>query len=209
MHQAFFNTFTYQLEDSEENMQTTPLHSTRSLRNLYFVRTVFQVAWAASVIATAIKQPVTAAVLFLLYPLWDVVCTIYDLNTFSKSGSSRTSQIVNAILGVAAAIGIGLTVFQTPIYAVAIFGLWAFGAGVLQLVVGLIRRKELGGGQWSMILSGAQSALAGVVFVVLGLSGKQHIKDVAGYAIFGALYFLIGGILLTRKFSKSSTVIAD
>jgi hypothetical protein len=190
-------------------MQTISLVSTRSLRNLYFVRTVFQVAWAASVIATAIKQPVTAAVLFLLYPLWDVLCTIYDLNTFSKSGSSRTSQIVNAILGVGAAIGIGLTVFQTPIYAVAIFGVWAFGAGVLQLVVGLIRRKELGGGQWSMILSGAQSALAGVVFVILGLSGKQHIKDVAGYAIFGALYFLIGGILLTRKLSKSSTVEAN
>jgi hypothetical protein len=189
-------------------MQSVSLDSTRSLRNLYFVRTVFQVAWAASVMATAVKQPLVAAILFLLYPLWDVACTIYDLNTFSKSGSSRTSQTINAMLGVVAAIGIGLTVFQTPIYAVAIFGLWAFGAGVLQLIVGLVRRKELGGGQWSMILSGAQSALAGVAFVVLGLSGKQHIKDVAGYAIFGALYFFIGGILLTRKLSKSSTVMA-
>jgi len=187
-------------------MQTVSFDSTRSLRNLYFVRTVFQVAWAASVIATAIKQPVTAAVLFLLYPLWDVVCTIYDLNTLSQSGSSRTSQIINAILRVAAAIGIGLTVFQTPIYAVAIFGLWAFGAGVLQLVVGLIRRKELGGGQWSMTLSGAQSALAGIAFIVLGLHDKKHIGDVGGYAIFGALYFLIGGILLTRKLSKSAAM---
>ena len=184
-------------------MQTISLDSTRSLRNLYFVRTAFQVVWAITVMATATKQPIIAAVLFLLYPLWDVVCTIYDLNNFSKSGSSRTSQIFNAILGVAAAAGIALTVFKTPIYAVAIFGLWALGAGVLQLVVGFIRRKEFGGGQWSMILSGAQSALAGGVFVALGLSGKQHIKDVAGYAIFGALYFLIGGILLTRKLSKS------
>src|SRR6185369_8626547 len=177
-------------------METVLIDSTRSLRNLYFVRTAFQVLWAAAVISTSAHQPQVAAVLFLLYPLWDVACTVYDLNTFSKTGSSRTSQIINALFGGAAAIGIGLTVFQTPIYAVAIFGLWAFGAGVLQLVVGLIRRKELGGGQWSMILSGVQSALAGVVFVVLGLSGKQHIKDVAGYAIFGALYFLIGGILL-------------
>lgn len=128
-------------------MKTTSIASTRSLRNLYFVRTAFQVVWAASVIITAMKQPLLAAVLFLLYPLWDVACTVYDLNTFSKSGSSRTSQIVNAVLGVAAAIGIGLTVFQTPIYAVAIFGVWAFGAGVLQLVAGLIRRKELGGGR--------------------------------------------------------------
>ena len=96
--------------------------------------------------------------------------------------------------------------FQNPIYAVAIFGVWAFGAGVLQLVVGLIRRRQLGGGQWSMILSGAQSGLAGIAFIVLGLHEKRHIKDVAGYAIFGALYFLIAGILLSRKLSRLSTV---
>lgn len=190
-------------------MEASSLDSTRSLRNLYFVRTAFQVVWAASVLATAIKQPEVAAVLFLVYPLWDVACTVYDLRTFSKSGASRNSQIINAVLGVAAAAGIGFTVFQSPVYAVAIFGLWAFGAGVLQLVVGLIRRKELGGGQWSMILSGAQSALAGVVFVVLGLKDKQHIKDVGGYAIFGALYFLIGGILLTRRLSRTSTLKAN
>ena len=187
-------------------MDTLSLDSTRSLRNLYFVRTVIQVIWAAGVLTTAMKQPLLAAVLFLLYPLWDVACTVYDLKTFSKSGSSRTSQIINAVLGVATAIGIGLTVFHTPIYAVAIFGAWAFGAGVLQLVVGLIRRKELGGGQWSMILSGAQSALAGIAFIVLGLNDKKHIGDVGGYAIFGAFYFLIGGILLTRKLSKSAAM---
>jgi len=187
-------------------METLSLESTRSLRNLYFVRTVFQVIWAAGVITTAKQQPMLAAVLFFLYPLWDVACTVYDLNTFSKSGSSRTSQIINALLGVAAAIGIGLTVFRTPLYAVAIFGVWAFGAGLLQLVVGLIRRKQIGGGQWAMILSGAQSMIAGVVYFLGGLYGKRHIKDVGGYATFGALYFLIGGILLTRKLSKSAAM---
>lgn len=182
-------------------MDTSSFDSTRSLRHLYFVRTVFQVVWAAGVLTTAMKQPMLTAVLFMLYPLWDVACTVYALNSSSKSESSRTSQIINAVLGVAAAIGIGLTVFHTPIYAVAIFGVWAFGADVLQLVVGLIRRKEFGGGQWSMILSGAQSALAGMA-IVLGLHNKKHIGDVGGYAISGALYFLIGGILLTRKLSK-------
>ncbi|WP_446743528.1 DUF308 domain-containing protein [Silvibacterium acidisoli] len=187
-------------------MKLGSIHSTRSLRNLYFVRTAFQVLWAAAVISTAAHQPQVAAVLFLLYPLWDVACTIYDLNTFSKSGSSRTSQIVNAVIGVAAAIGIGLTVFQTPIYAVAIFGVWALGAGVLQFVVGFIRRKELGGGQWSMILSGVQSALAGAFFIILGLKDKKHIGDIGGYAIFGAFYFLIGGILLSRKLAKTNAM---
>jgi uncharacterized membrane protein HdeD (DUF308 family) len=187
-------------------METISLYSTRSLRNLYFVRTAFQVVWATSVITTAIKQPQLAAVLFLLYPLWDVACTVYDLNTSSRSGSARTSQIINALLGVSAAIGIGLTAFHQPIYSVAIFGVWAVGAGLLQLVLGLIRRKQLGGGQWAMILSGAQSMIAGVAFFLGGLSDKRHIKDVAGYAIFGAIYFLIGGILLTRKLSKPSAL---
>ena len=186
-------------------METIALDSTRSLRNLYFVRTAFQVAWAATVITTAIKQPLLAAVLFLLYPLWDVACTLYDLNTTSTAGSARTSQIINALLGVGAAIGIGLTVFHHPIYSVAVFGLWAFGAGLLQLVLGLIRRKQLGGGQWAMILSGAQSMIAGVAYFLGGLYDKRHIKDVGGYATFGALYFLIGGILLTRKLSKPAT----
>jgi hypothetical protein len=181
-------------------------NSTRSLRNLYLVRTAFQVFWAAAVIFAAVHQPQAAAVLFLLYPLWDVACTVYDLNTFSTTGSSRTSQIINAVLGVLAAIGIGFTVFQNPVYAVAIFGAWAFGAGVFQLVVGLIRRKELGGGQWSMILSGAQSALAGTFFIILGLQDKKHVGDVGGYAIFGAFYFLVAAMLLSRKLWKGGVV---
>ena len=86
----------------------------------------------------------------------------------------------------------------------AAFGGWAFIAGLLQLVVGVVRRQRLGG-QWAMILSGAQSTAAGVAFVLGGLSGKVHIKDLGGYALFGALYFLIAGILLSRKMSSLQT----
>lgn len=187
-------------------MQTSTGNSTRSLRNLYFVRTAFQVLWAATVIATAITHPLLAAGLFILYPLWDVACTLYDLRTASRSGSAHTSQTVNALLGVAAALGIGLTVFHKPLYAVAVFGAWALGAGALQLVAGLIRRKAEMGGQWAMILSGAQSTLAGIAFLIGGLLDKRHIKDVGGYAIFGAVYFLIAGILLTRKLANPPIV---
>jgi len=74
-------------------------------------------------------------------------------------------------------------------------------AGVLQFVVGLIRRRQLGG-QWAMILSGAQSSAAGIAFVLRGLSGSFHIKDIGGYAIFGAIYFLVAGILLSRKLTR-------
>jgi uncharacterized membrane protein HdeD (DUF308 family) len=183
-------------------MQTNPTESAHSLRNLYFVRTVFQVIWAAAVLSTARTQPQAASVFLIAYPLWDVACTLYDLRVSRPTGSARTSQVINALLGSATALGIALTVFSKPANSIAIFGAWAFGAGFIQLVAGFIRRKQLGG-QWAMILSGVQSTAAGIAFVFGGVAGKFHTKDMGGYAIFGAIYFLIGGILLSRKLSQS------
>jgi hypothetical protein len=182
-------------------MQINSTESARSLRNLYFVRTVFQVIWAAAVLSTARAQPHVASILLIAYPLWDVACTLYDLKVSRPIGSAWTSQVINALLGSATALGIALTVFSEPPYSIAIFGAWALGAGLLQLVAGLIRRKQLGG-QWAMILSGAQSTAAGIAFMLGGLGGKLHTMDMGGYAIFGAIYFLIGGILLSRKLSQ-------
>lgn len=184
-------------------MQTQSIEFARSLRSLYFTRTLFQLVWAASVLSTAMTHPQWAAILLILYPLWDVACTLYDLKTSEPAQGVRTSQIINAGLGSAAALGIALTIFNHPAYAIATFGAWALGAGLLQLGTGLLRRKQLGG-QWAMILSGAQSTAAGLAFVLGGLSGKLHIKDLGGYAVFGAVYFLIGGILLSRKLSQLS-----
>jgi hypothetical protein len=184
-------------------METTNVERARSLKKLYFTRTIFQVLWAGGVITTAAAKPGIAAVLLILYPFWDVACTVYDLKKFSLDSSAKTSQTINAALGAAATIGIALTVYGRPEYAVGIFGAWAFGAGLLQLAAGLIRRKQLGG-QWAMILSGLQSMAAGVVFGLGGLQGKSHAKDLGGYAIFGAIYFLIAGILLGRKLSRAT-----
>ena len=164
----------------------------RSLRNLYFTRTVVQLFWAGIVLATAASNPALAAGLLLAYPLWDVACTVYDLRSSTPSSSSApTAQYVNAALGTLAAIGIALTAFRSPQQAVVTFGAWAFAAGVAQLAIGIARRKQLGG-QWAMILSGLQSAAAGVAFILGGLHNKTHIKDLGGYAIFG-------GVLLSDR----------
>jgi uncharacterized membrane protein HdeD (DUF308 family) len=175
-------------------------NATRNLRNLYLIRTIVQLIWAVVVLAVAAERPNLAASLLILYPLWDVACTLYDLKISTGSNSART-QYVNAAVGTITAAGIGFTGYSHPQYAVAIFGGWAFAAGLLQLVVGVLRRRELGG-QWAMILSGAQSLAAGVFFALGGLSGKVHIKDLGGYAVFGAIYFLVGGILLSRRYSR-------
>src|ERR1700757_4007628 len=60
----------YQLEDRIPLMQINSTESARSLRNLYFVRTVFQVIWAAAVLSTARAQPHVASILLIAYPLW-------------------------------------------------------------------------------------------------------------------------------------------
>jgi uncharacterized membrane protein HdeD (DUF308 family) len=185
-------------------MNTSSLESIRSLRNLYFTRTLVQLLWAAGVLSTALTQPQLAAILLTLYPLWDVACTLYDLTASRQTGSAKIPQTINAALGSVAALGIGLTVSTRLAYSIAVFGAWALGAGLLQLVVGLVRRKQFGG-QWAMILSGAQSTVAGVAFILGGLNGKLHAKDMGGYAVFGAIYFLIGGILLHRKLSQISS----
>src|ERR1700744_5964939 len=173
-----------------------------SLRNLYFPRTAVQLLWAGIVIATAASNPALAAGLLILYPLWDVACTVYDLRSSTRSGLP-TAQYVNLVMGFIAAIGIALTAFKSPQEAVVTFGAWAFAAGLAQLAVGISRRKRLGG-QWAMILSGLQSAAAGVAFILGGLHDKTHIKDLGGYAIFGGVYFLIAGFLLHRKLSQVS-----
>ena len=183
---------------------TAPLEQLQahSLRNLYFTRTAVQLLWAGIVIATAASSPALAAGLLILYPLWDVACTVYDLRSSSRSGTP-TAQYLNVVLGSLAAIGISVTAFKSPQQAVVTFGAWAFAAGLAQLAVGISRRKQLGG-QWAMILSGIQSAAAGVAFILGGLHDKTHIKDLGGYAIFGGIYFLIAGFLMHRKLSQGS-----
>ncbi|WP_263384783.1 DUF308 domain-containing protein [Granulicella arctica] len=180
----------------------------QSLRNLYFTRTVIQLLWAGVVLAEAVSNPALAAGFLIFYPLWDVVCTVYDLRTSTRyTSSTPTAQYVNVALGLLAAIGISVTVFKSPQQAVVAFGAWACAAGLAQLAAGISRRKQLGG-QWAMILSGLQSTAAGVAFILGGLSGKTHIKDLGGYAIFGGVYFLIAGFLLHRKLSKIGAGVA-
>jgi hypothetical protein len=185
-------------------MTTQAMESARSLRNLYLVRTLFQLVWAGLLLAPA-TPPAWAAVLLTVYPLWDVACTVYDLRTSGPANGAATTQVINIVLGLATSVAIGLTVSSQPKYSIAAFGAWALLAGLLQLAVGIARRKALGG-QWAMILSGAQSTLAGGAFVLGGLGGKFHAKDLGGYAIFGAVYFLVGAVLLGRKLTRVAQV---
>ncbi len=176
----------------------------QSLRSLYFTRTVVQLLWAGVVLAEAVSRPALAAGLLILYPLWDVACTVYDLRASRRAvAGPPIAQYVNVALGTLAAIGIALTVFKSAQQAIVIFGVWALAAGLAQLAVGITRTNQMGG-QWAMMLSGLQSTAAGSVFILGGLHGKTQIKDLGGYAILGGLYFLIAGFLLHRRLSRTA-----
>jgi hypothetical protein len=81
-----------------------------------------------------------------------------------------------------------------------VIGVWAALAGLLQLATG-VRRWRSAAAQWPMILSGAQSALAGAHFLqkAADASTSPGVADVAPYAAFGALYFAISAIVLVAR----------
>ncbi|MCR0982811.1 hypothetical protein [Roseomonas populi] len=81
-------------------------------------------------------------------------------------------------------------------------------AGLFQLVT-VVRRWASYGAQWAMILSGAQSALAGPFFVrVAGDTDPISIVNVALYTAFGAFYFLVSTIWVTVSDARGSMRVA-
>jgi uncharacterized membrane protein HdeD (DUF308 family) len=88
-----------------------------------------------------------------------------------------------------------------------VFGFWAILSGLLQLGAALRRRKQYGA-QWAMMLSGGQSALAGAVFVFQAQSpAVPSIATVAGYAGFGAFYFLVSALSLSIAARRRKTAL--
>jgi hypothetical protein len=88
-----------------------------------------------------------------------------------------------------------------PRRVLTVFGIWAGFAGLLQLAAG-VRRWRSVGGQWPMVLSGAQSVLAGIFMITQSLAAGVHplsAAAVAPYAGFGAFYFLVAAVALTLK----------
>lgn len=167
------------------------------LKTYYFMRAAVSVVWILLAVTVGTAMPIVGAVLLVLYPVWDAAANALDAG---KSGGLRNnpSQAINFGVSVLTALAV-LTALVTQAFPVlAVFGVWAVLSGGLQLATGIRRWKS--GGQWAMVLSGAQSVLAGVFFVkmssaALGLAAAT----VAPYAGFGALYFLISGIWLTVK----------
>src|SRR5690349_739948 len=115
---------------------TTP----SGLRSLYLIRVAFSLIWVALVLTTSASlvstdsPSVIAAVLLIVYPLWDAVATLLE-RRLAGAGSTNRVSTVNMGLGVAATAGMVIAVFSTIGTALLVFGLWVLLSGAIQLVV--------------------------------------------------------------------------
>jgi uncharacterized membrane protein HdeD (DUF308 family) len=184
------------IESTKTINSTTTVQTAKSLRSLYFARTVFSVIWAILISVFVKTNSGIAGILFIIYPAWDVIATYLDIKA-NPPHVSKTPQYVNAVIGILTTIGVALALQKGVPAALMVFGIWAIITGLIQLVLGLRRRKELGG-QWPMIISGGQSMLAGSVFFAMANSPTMGISSLAGYSVFGAFYFLLAAIRLSK-----------
>ncbi|WP_327634855.1 hypothetical protein OHB24_33340 [Kribbella sp. NBC_00482] len=174
--------------------------STKTLRTLYYVRFGFAIVWAVLMMAIAKKINPGATALLVIYPLFDVAAAVVD---FRSSGTSRPKAplYVNMALSLLTAIGLAVAAGSGIPSVLRVWGAWAITAGIVQLIVAILRYRL--GGQWAMILSGGISVLAGSSFILMAGGAKPSLTSVAGYAILGGIFFLISAIRLQRLAAKA------
>ena len=171
-----------------------------ALRRLYLVRFGFTLIWAVVLFLTASGIGAVSATLLVIYPLFDVGAAVVDARS-SRASRSAPGLYVNIAISVLAAAGLVFAVTSGIPAVLRVWGVWAVVAGLAQLIVALLRRRDLGG-QWAMIASGAISTLAGISFI-LQAAAPASLRNLAGYALLGGIFFLVSALRLGRNTSRS------
>ncbi|WP_431202794.1 DUF308 domain-containing protein [Bradyrhizobium betae] len=167
----------------------------RWLKQYYFTRAAFSIAWVAAAFAAGSSSALIAGTLLVLYPAWDAAANFVDAQRSGGLGQNRT-QALNVLASLATTVAVLVALQITMNLVLAVFGAWAILAGLLQLGTAIRRWKSFGA-QWAMVLSGAQSAVAGGVFIFQASTpAVPSIATVAGYVAVGAIYFLVSAIWL-------------
>jgi uncharacterized membrane protein HdeD (DUF308 family) len=187
------------------NNQTSraPRGNDQWLKQYYFTRAAFSVLWVAAALTAGRHSFAVAAALLIVYPAWDAIANVIDA---ARSGglAANRSQAINVAASSVMTIAVIVALTMNMNWVLGAFGLWAIFSGLLQLGTAVGRWKT-SGGQWAMILSGGQSALAGALFIFQAqMPQEPSIATVAGYAGVGAFYFLVSAIWLTIALSRRS-----
>lgn len=165
------------------------------LKQYYFLRAGFSVAWVVAALAVAPSSAAIAGALLVLYPAWDAAANVVDA---LRSGglTQNRMQTLNVVVSLAT-VAVLLALQTSMNWVLGVFGAWAILSGLLQLGTAIRRWKSFGA-QWAMVLSGGQSALAGGFFIYQASTpAVPSIANVAGYAGVGAIYFLVSAVWLT------------
>ncbi|BBH70734.1 hypothetical protein ACTI_74190 [Actinoplanes sp. OR16] len=166
-----------------------------ALRRLYFVRFAFAIIWAAVTFALADELTPLVAALFVLYPLFDVGAAVVDARS-SRQTTSPVLLYVNIAVSSLTAAGLAVAATSGIPAMLRVWGAWAVLAGAVQLIVAITRRNM--GGQWPMIFSGGLSILAGASFIAGAAAAEPTLTNAVGYAVPGAVFFLLSAIRLGR-----------
>lgn len=174
------------------------------LKRYYCIRSVFSIAWVIAAFTITKNSPGTTAVLVVAYAAWDALSNYVDGQR--DGGLTRNlTQLANVIVSLVVAVAL-MVALPDMHQVLSVFGVWAILSGLLQLGTA-IRRWKTSGGQWTMIASGLQSAAAGAFFIQQArLPAIPTIETIAGYAGFGALYFLLAALLLSLKHRRLRAV---
>ncbi|MFC7397567.1 DUF308 domain-containing protein [Chelatococcus sp. GCM10030263] len=168
------------------------------LKIYYFLRAAVSVVWVAAAFTVGQHFPTLAAILLVAYPAWDAAANYLDGSRSGGLAQNRT-QSINVVVSVATTLAVIVALQMSMNWVLAVFGAWAILSGLLQLGTALRRWKSYGA-QWAMVLSGAQSALAGAFFIVQSrMLTPPSITSVAGYAAVGAFYFLVSAVWLAVR----------
>ncbi|KAI1430664.1 hypothetical protein GGR50DRAFT_690319 [Xylaria sp. CBS 124048] len=184
---------TYEQRSASVNQLTA---EERWLKKYYFARVAFSALWVETLLTNGLTYAPVSAVLLVVYPLWDAGANLVDAQ---RSGglAHNNSQVINFLVSLAAT---GLAVPAVAMgthWVFGVYGAWAIVTGILQLR-SAGRRLETVRAQWIQMASGAQSSLAGIFFILQAIGSMElSVKYIAGYAAFGAFYFLFSAMYLT------------
>jgi len=167
------------------------------LKSYYFTRFAVSAAWVLLAFTIAKTMPAVAAIMLVAYPAWDALANFVDARRTGGLNRNKT-QLLNFVISIITTVAVAVALGKSMNAVLAVFGVWAVLSGLFQLATAIRRWKS--GAQWAMVLSGAQSALAGIFFVKMaGSAATVGIIDVAPYAAFGAFYFLVSAVWLTVR----------
>lgn len=190
------------------NRETLPPNSDW-LKRHYIIRALFSTFWVAFALAIGNSHPALGVGLMIAYPAWDSFANYVDAK---RSGGLRgnPTQMINVVVSAIVTLAVAFAAMRNFHAVIAVIGIWATLSGILQLSTAA-RRWRSAAAQWPMILSGAQSALAGLFFLAKANdpASSLSVADVAPYAAFGAFYFAVAAVVLFRKSGTRHSAASD